>query len=177
MLRFLFVLLTGTILLNFAACDKTEPIFYNGLGKVPIYVPLDSLDNIYNLPPQTVTSSGPIFWKDSLFFMLEDRQGIHVFVLRDSSNSEAVTFLKIPAISDFTISGNRLYADSWRDLVTIDISDILQIKMLSRNKNVVQPQLYPLLYSGVFECIDESRGAVVGWVDSLLTNAQCITVN
>ena len=149
----------------------------NGMGKRPVYLPESELNNITNLPPQPVGKTGPIFLRDSLFFMLEQKKGIHVFDVKDSSNVKALTFINIPAVSDFTISGNRLYADSWKDLLTIDISNLQQVSLLDRQSGVFQPLLFPPLYDGIFECVDESKGAVVDWEDAMLEGANCRTVN
>ena len=160
---------------SLGSCTKEEFRGYNGMGKRPVYAAISELDHITNLPPQTVQQSGTIFLLDTLFFMLEHKKGIHVFNIKDSLNIHALTFLKIPAISDFVISGNRLYADSWKDLLTIDISNLYQIHLLDRQFNVFSPILYPPLYEGPFECVDESKGAVVGWEDADLENVRCRT--
>lgn len=172
----IFVLLLG-LAIFWSACKKEEPLSFSGPGKRPVYVPLPELNNITNLPPQTVVQSGTIFLQDTLFFMLEQKKGIHVFNVKDSLNVAALTFFQIPAITDFTISGNRLYADSWKDLVTIDISDLYHIQVRNRESGVFNPLLYPPLYEGIFECVDESRGAVVGWEDVYLEAAYCRSTN
>ncbi|MCW5923566.1 MAG: hypothetical protein KIS77_14575 [Saprospiraceae bacterium] len=161
----------------FGSCTKEELSGYTGPGKRPVYVPFSALDDIKNLPPQPIGLTGTIFLRDTLFFMLEQRKGIHVFNIKDSSNTVNLTFIQIPAVTDFTITGNRLYADSWRDLLTIDISNLLDARLLTRQPDVFSPVLYPLLYNGHFECVDESRGAIVDWVDANLENALCRTVN
>ena len=158
-------------------CVPEEIDTYSGTGKRPVYMSLAALDSIGNLAPQMIRQSGTIFLQDTLFFMLEQKKGIHVFSIKDSSTVSNLTFFKIPAVTDFTINGNRLYADSWRDLVTIDISDIHHISVLSRQANVFAPLLYPPFYNGIFECIDESKGAVVDWEDAYLENVRCYTVN
>jgi hypothetical protein len=160
-----------------AGCTKEDRIFYTESGKKPIYLPISELQDIKSDAPRAITQTGTIFLRDTLFFVLEQHQGIHVYNLKDSLNTINLTFLKIPAITDFTINGNRLYADSWRDLVVIDISNLLQIQEISRIPGVIQPPLYPPLYDGVFECVDESMGAVIGWEDAYLGNARCITTN
>lgn len=160
-----------------ASCEKEELQAYSGTGKRPVYAPLSELTDIGNLAPQAIYQTGPIFLQDTLFFMLEQKKGIHVFNVSDSLHVASLTFFKIPAISDFTISGNRLYADSWRDLLTIDISDLYHIKVLDRQINAFSPLLYPPLYEGIFECVDESKGAVIDWEDVYLENAYCRTVN
>jgi hypothetical protein len=159
-----------------AACEKESSYTgFSGTGKRPIYIPLSELGAIKNLPPQTIGQTGTIFLRDTLFFMLEFKKGIHVFNILDTMNTAALTFWNIPAITDFTISGNRIYADSWRDLVTIDISDLYQIKEVSRNKDTFQPVLYPPLYDGIFECVDESKGVLIGWQTVFIENARCNT--
>ena len=165
------------LLFVFGGCVKEERAFYDGFGKKPVYIPLDALRDIRNEPPQGIQVSGTIFLKDTLLFILEQRKGIHVFNLKDSLNTVNLTFLKIPAITDFVVSGNLIYADSWKDLVVIDIGNLLQISEESRIEGVISPALYPPLYDGIFECVDESKGAVVDWEDATLENAKCVTIN
>ena len=168
------LLLCGWLL---GSCVKEEIGGYSGIGKRPVYVPVSALSDIKNLPPQPITQTGTIFLQDTLFFMLEQKKGIHVFNIKDSLNPEYLTFFNIPAVGDFTISNNRLYADSWKDLVTIDISDLHNIRVVDRKTGVFTPILYPPLYDGFFECVDESQGAVVDWIDANLEKARCYTTN
>ena len=163
------------VLLLLAACNQVDPGLYDGPGKRPVYAAPSTLEKIGNLPPQTIEQSGTIFLQDTLFFMLERGRGIHVFNIKDSASIRALTFLEIPAIGDFTISGNRLYADSWRDLLTIDISNLFAIKLLDRQRGVFSPALFPPQYDGFFECVDESKGAVIRWEDAELLDALCRT--
>lgn len=166
-----------TIVVMLSSCFKEEHVGFQGFGKKPIYKAIEELEAITNLSPQIVQQSGPIFLLDSLFFMTEYKKGIHIYNIADSTQIRSLTFIQIPAVTDFTIENNYLYADSWRDLVTIDISDLYNIKLLSRQENVFEPLLYPALYNGFFECVDESRGAIVGWEDVFLENVNCEIFN
>lgn len=165
------------ILCLLASCEKEERTFYNGIGKRPVYIPVSELRDIRNEPPQPIQLSGTIFLQDTLFFMLEQRKGIHVFNIKDSLNTVNLAFFKIPAITDFTITDNTIYADSWKDLIVIDISNVQAIKEIARITDVINPALYPPLYNGFFECVDESKGAIIDWEDATLENARCITTN
>lgn len=173
---FVLLLLCSALLLQSCVREEIER-FSPGPGKRPVYLPVEALDDIRNLPPQPIEQSGTIFLRDTLFFMLEQKKGIHVFNVRDSANVYALTFFQIPAVTDFTVAGNRLYADSWRDLLTLDIGDLYHIQLLDRQTGVFEPLLFPPLYDGIFECVDESRGAVVGWEDVYLDAPNCMTVN
>ena len=157
------------------SCEKQEREFFNGLGKRPVYVALSELRDIRSEPPQPIQLSGTIFLQDTLLFLLEQRKGIHVFNLRDSLNTINLAFFKIPAITDFVVSGHFLYADSWKDLVVIDISNLNDIRETDRIPDIINPALYPPLYNGIFECVDESKGAVIGWEDATLEDAKCMT--
>jgi hypothetical protein len=159
------------------SCVKDPPTFYSGVGKKPIYLSYAALNQIKNIPPQAVVESGTIFLQDTLLFILERGKGVHVFSVVDPTNTIKLTFLQIPAITDFTITGHRLYADSWKDLVTIDISDIYNIFLVDRTLNAFEPPLFPPQYQGIFECVDPLQGAVVGWDSVELKNVQCRTVN
>jgi len=168
------VLLLLSMLLLYS-CDKDDAPVFDTWGKRPIYAPTSTLDDIRNDIQQPVEVTGPIYLLDTLFFMTEMKKGLHVYNVKDSLNVKYLTFFKIPAVTDFTISGDILYTDSWRDLLTIDISNIYQITLLNRQADAFNPSLFPPAHFGAFECVDESRGAVVDWEDADLTNAQCIT--
>ena len=165
-----------TLLLCLSSC-KEEFEGYSGAGKVPDYIPLSELDDISSQPAQVVGQSGPIFLLGDFFFMIEFGKGIHVYDIADNQEENSLIFIKIPAVTDFTIDGNILYADSWKDLVSIDISDIYNVFVLSRTENVFNPFLFPALFNGPFECVDDTKGAVIGWSDEVVENVFCHTIN
>ncbi len=173
--RYRLLLCVLLCVLFFSACEKNEFIFFDGNGKKPVYLPFSALADIKNEAPRPIENAGTIFLKDTLFFLLDQHKGIHVFSFKDSLNTRNLTFIKIPAVTDFTVSGSFIYADSWKDLVTIDIGNLMKVREVSRIGNTIQPQLYPPLFNGPFECVDESKGAVVGWEDAYLDNVKCRT--
>jgi len=170
---FLFVPL---FLLLLGACRKEYPL-YSGPGKKPVYISDAELNDVKNLPPQPIENTGVIFLKDPLLFMVEQFKGIHVIELSDTTNPVNLTFFNIPAVTDFSISGNTLYADNGPNLISIDITNIYQIQVLGISPGVFQPVLYPTLYNGFFECADPAKGNIVGWEDTELENAACNTTN
>ncbi|NJN77621.1 MAG: hypothetical protein HC803_04250 [Saprospiraceae bacterium] len=99
-------------------------------------------------------------------FVSERGEGIHVINNIDPTNPQSVKFIKIPGAMDIAIKGNILYADNYRDLVALDISDLENIRLTKRIPNLYPKQetLYPRDYNGYFECVDTEKGIVIGWL-------------
>lgn len=169
-LRFLYAVL---VFVSLAAIGCRDSGYYNGIGKKPKYIPVSQLGDIQNLPPQDIGHAGVIYLQNDTLFMVEINKGIHVFDASDTANPVNITFIKIPAVTDFTINGHMLYADNGTNMVSIDISDILHVQVVATVPNAFQPYRFPPLYNGPFECADPSKGVVVDWVDTLLVNAKC----
>jgi len=152
---------------------KREHGYYDGVGKKPVYIPESELDNIQNIPPRAVENAGVIYLLNPYLFMVEAKKGIHVFEVSDTANPVNLTFIQIPAINDFTINGNTMFVDNGPNLVSLDISDIMDVKVLGKIANAFQPILYPTMYMGPFECADEKKGIIVEWKDTVLVNVRC----
>ncbi|HNI44886.1 MAG TPA: hypothetical protein PK230_09345, partial [Chitinophagales bacterium] len=66
---------------------------------------------------------GKIYYKAPYLFINKPNEGVHVF---DNSNPESPVnkgFINIPGNIDIAIKGNTLFADSYTDLLAIDISN------------------------------------------------------
>lgn len=93
--------------------------------------------------PGEIEQSGKIYTYMHYIFINDLLEGVLVV---DNSNYNPVKkkFLKIPGNTDIAIKDEILYANSGRDLVTFDISDINNIKLLERLEDVFEdyhPQL------------------------------------
>ena len=86
--------------------------------------------------PQVLEETGKIYIKGHLIFLNEFGKGIHVINNRNPYKPEIIAFLNIPGNVDIAIRDNILYADSYTDLVVIDISDPKNIKEIKRIKNI-----------------------------------------
>lgn len=161
-------------LLALAGC-KDDYGYYNGMGKSPRYISASQLSDIGNTPPQEIENAGVIYLLNDYLFMVEQKKGIHIFEVSDTTNPVNLTFIKIPAVNDFTISGNVLYADNGPNMISIDISNIFQVQLIGTVENAFQPIMFPSLYEGPFECVNPQRGVVIEWVDTLLVDAKCNT--
>jgi len=147
-----------------AACnDKTkELITYE--ANVPVYMPFDEFRASFEKSaPIEISHPGKMYFKDGYLFINEYGKGIHVIDNSDPSNPEKVAFYEIMGNVDMAISGNVLFADSYVDLISIDITDINNPVEIDRIKNVF-PEIVP---EGVmwypYAMVDKSKGVIVDW--------------
>ena len=73
--------------------------------------------------PHTMKRPGKLYTKGKYLFINEIKQGIHVIDNSNPASPAFVSFIAIPGNGDLAIRGNTLYADSYTDLVAIDIMD------------------------------------------------------
>ncbi|MBK7408999.1 MAG: hypothetical protein IPL49_09725 [Saprospirales bacterium] len=147
------------------------------VGEVEGLRPIYSQDwqDIQSLDARPVNNLGKIYYKDSTIYVTESGWGIHVIDNTNPYQPVRIKFLQIPGCKDIAIKGNILYADNVTDLVALDISNLNNIVLLKRIEGLYPEvdQLAPEAYEGYFECVDPSKGAVVGWETALLDNPQC----
>jgi hypothetical protein len=99
---------------------------------------------------------GKMYVKGDYLFVNEIKKGIHVINNKDRSHPEFVSFINIPGNGDMAVRDQILYADSFSDLVAIDISDPLNPKEIDRVKNVFKTGLF----DGGFWSLIEGTGAI-----------------
>ena len=114
---------------------------------------------------EDIVQPGKIYFKDNFIFINEYQKGIHVINNADPSNPEFITFMEIPGNIDMAIKGNMLYADSYIDLLTIDISDFNDIKEVDRDTSVF-PYIIPEYVDGFLGEVDVSKGVIIGYTKS-----------
>jgi hypothetical protein len=79
---------------------------------------------------------GKIYTKGNYLFINELKEGLHVVDNANPSSPKIIAFIKIPGNGDMAVRGNILYADSYSDLVALDISNPLNIREVGREKEV-----------------------------------------
>ena len=81
---------------------------------------------------------GKIYTKGNYLFINEIKEGIHVVDNSDPTNPKFISFINIPGNGDIAVRNNILYADSYSDLVSRDITDPANAKEVGRVQNVFQ---------------------------------------
>ncbi|MBW6498647.1 MAG: hypothetical protein K0B09_09680 [Bacteroidales bacterium] len=135
----------------------------------PVYKSYEDFRSSFKSGPgREIQQAGKIYFKDNFIFVNEVNKGIHVINNADPSNPQRIAFYEIEGNVDIAIRGNILFADSYIDLVSIDITDIENPLEVSRLENAF-PEVLPPNELGlpIYE-LDRSKGVVVGWkVESL----------
>ena len=86
--------------------------------------------------PRSLRNPGILYVYKQYILINEFREGIHVFDNSDPANPQNIAFLQIEGNEHFAISHNRLQANKFNALVTIDITDLQQPRQTSRIDNV-----------------------------------------
>ena len=111
---------------------------------------------------QQIIHPGKIYFKDHYIFVNEYQKGIHVIDNTDPESPQIIKFIEIPGSVDLAIRDNILYADSYVDLVAIDISNLDDIREVKRIQNVF-PYMIPECENGIVEGVDQNQGVVTGY--------------
>lgn len=156
--------------LSLPGCEKNEDKVVEGYK--PIYATTEDLSTVETRQNEPLQRPGRIYVYEQYLLVNDKAKGIHIY---DNSNPSAPThqsFIEIPGNMDFSVRNNILYADNITDMVLVDISDVTKPVFVSRIKSVFPIQQFPDEF-GAFECADPSKGIVVGWEKTTLTNPQC----
>ena len=125
---------------------------------VPVYLTFDELRNsVRQIDAKPIENAGKIFVYNQYLLVNEVDEGVHVFDNSDPANPIAISFINIPGNVDVWVRGNVLYADSYIDVVAIDLSDLQNIKELSRVENIIPERSY------AGQNYDINLGVVVAW--------------
>ena len=105
----------------------------------PVYATLSELrKNIIIEPARDLENPGKIYFYQNWLLINEVNEGIHLINNEDPENPERLAFIPIPGNVDMAMRGGRLYADSYVDLLCIDLSNPLEPQLLSREEDVFE---------------------------------------
>ena len=90
---------------------------------------------VFTSVAQPLQNPGKIYLIGDYIFIAETGKGIHVINNIDPKNPKSSHFINLLGNVDMAIRGPMLYADSYTDLLAIDISDISNPKVIHRQKN------------------------------------------
>jgi hypothetical protein len=113
--------------------------------------------NIKSNPAKEIQDPGKIVLLGNYIFLNEVDRGIHIIDNSNPSSPKNIAFIDIPGNEDLAVKGNTLYADLYTDLVTLDISDPLQVSVKKYNEGVFPYRIYSNGFYG------DSTKIIVDW--------------
>ena len=160
MKRLLLLLSIAGIFLT--SCEDKR--FQSYLANVPVYLSYDALRSSFEVgTPLAVEKPGKIYFYGSHMFINEYQKGIHVVDLSDPTQPELKAFIEVPGNVDMAIRNNLLYADSYVDLLVIDISDPEQAVLSNRIEDLFEYIIPPYDYDYPLDEIDQDKGVITGY--------------
>lgn len=120
--------------------------------------------------PVPIVTSGKIYAYGDYIFVNDVNQGFHVISNQNPSSPEPIAFIKLEGNNDISVKNDKIYADSYGDLVIFDISDINNITLTSRIVNAIYNNdvwmfntEFPQADFYEYGDIDYDKDIVVGW--------------
>src|SRR5687768_4130155 len=124
------------LILTFSGCVKDEVTRTYSIMR-PIFADkAQVIADIKSGTPRQLESPGKIYIKGNHLYINELNKGVHVFDNSNPSSPKAVSFISIPGNIDIAVSGSYLYADMYTDMITIDINDPLNARLVDTSAYV-----------------------------------------
>lgn len=177
------LLLLGFFIL-FASCfDFTHGGNYLGsniAGYKAVYSQDPEIKKIKFLSPKQMISPGKIYVKDKMILQNDIGLGIHLYNANEPSQLKDLGFIQIAGNVELSIKGNFLYANSYEDLVVINLANWTDLKEVKRIPKAFVNQSWNQANRGSFvampeknayyECVDNQKGMQTGWIRDTISN-------
>lgn len=173
-------LLSTSIILAmaFSSCQKfNQTKVYT--ANQPVYMSYDDLrSSISNDNSRSLVRPGKILVKDNFVFINEFEAGIHVYDNSNPSSPKHIGFISIPGNVDMAVKDNTLYADSYIDMVALDITDPTNVREIQRATDELSYTIPTKMdYNYPVSDVDRNKGVVVaytiGEVEENCENDEC----
>lgn len=103
----------------------------------PIYKTLDEIRQPISVgAARAIKNPGKIYLYHNYILINEQLEGMHVIDNNDPNNPQNIAFINIQGNLDMAMKGGILYADSYIDLLTIDMSNPLNATAVDRDLSV-----------------------------------------
>lgn len=125
--KLLWVVPVLLLLLSLSSCFKDNCTRTYTLY-TPVYKTLTEVrQGMKSSAAKTLENPGKLYIYGNYIFLNEQEKGIHIIDNSNPASPKNIAFINIPGNADLAVKGNTLYADSWSDLVSFDISNPQQV--------------------------------------------------
>ena len=130
----------------------------------PIYMSYEELRSPLVIKyDRRINRRDKIYANESFLLFNEFNRGVHVFDNSNPRDPVSHGFIEIPGNTDVIIKSGYLYADSYIDLLVIDLNQIDNIYLISRIENAFPYNSHQNISSDVILFnLDKSKGVVIG---------------
>lgn len=139
-------------------------------SNTPVYLSYEELRrSVRVVSPRSSISADRVYLYDNYLILNERNLGLHVIDNSDPELPVNMGFIEIPGNTEVSIKRGFLYADSYIDLVTVDIrslefGDIDRIGEVNRVQDIFPYDEFQNVPEGVFlRDVDPERGIVIGY--------------
>jgi hypothetical protein len=152
------LLATSCFMIDFDFINGTDPLTSD---YEPVFMTRTELESSVKVQTaQALGSPGKIYYRSPYIFVNERYKGIHIIDNTDPTNPQNVRFVAIAGNVDMAVKGNTLFVDNAVDLVTLDISNVDDIKVVTRIQGTFPA--YSFSPDGV-RFYPENDKIIVGW--------------
>ena len=130
-------------LIFLGACGGTDDFGPPSTEYVPVMMLRSDMEAaVLQQPPREISDPAKIYAYGDFLLISEKFQGIHVINNQDPARPSNIGFVRIPGCVDMAVRGTTLFADNATDLISLDVSDPTDVKLISRVKDAF-PVLLP----------------------------------
>jgi len=147
----------------FAGCKDKYTEQY--LELEPVYLGYQEFRaSVKMVSQQDLAKPGKIYVMGNYLFINERMKGIHIYNNANPASPQYIGFINIPGNVDIVVKNNVMYADSYIDLVAIDITNPAQAREVGRIKGIF-PYSVPPSEEASYRTgkVDDTKGVVVSW--------------
>jgi hypothetical protein len=168
--------LIALLVIVLSGCEDTITDRHTYMANVPVYMSTEDFKSaVKNTEARDLVNPGKIYFKDDYIFINELYEGIHIYDNSDPSNPVNISFIELPSNVDIAIANNYLYADSYTDLVVIDISDIHNPVEINRIDDAFPYSIPPYDSRYPVTEIETNKGMVIGYEVREVTDEAALT--
>lgn len=143
MQKILFFLATASLLFTYSCNSDISSAQVSYTKATAIYGDLEELREVtLQEDAKPIVNTGKVFVSEDLLLIGEENEGIHVYDNSDPRNPTALSFLNIPSNTEFFVKDNFIYAESYYDMLKIDIGDKHNPHIDSRVENAFIQDLF-----------------------------------
>ena len=157
----LHLVLASMMFLVLPSCHDEVTNSYTYKTTIPVYLEMATVrqTEIIIEPGKELDNPGKIYIYEDYLFINEPQKGIHILDNSNPASPVNLNFINIPGNVDLAINSGILYADSYVDLLSFDISNVRSIKMVDREEDV-----FKSMYN------DFATGQIITWKDTVMTS-------